>query len=105
METVSSKECNDQQFYLRLKKKASSVTGHKLPENCFRNVYKQICGICERDFSCYMLQGRNVAMNMNSCTAPQENLNDDRPPRPPQYVHAGKEKGMRGEDRMRDRER
>jgi protocatechuate 3,4-dioxygenase beta subunit len=77
METVSSKECNDQQFYLRLKKKASSVTGHKLPENCFRNVYKQICGICERDFSCYMLQGRNVAMNMNSCTAPQENLNDE----------------------------
>ena len=79
METVSSKECNDQQFYLRLKKKASSVTGHTLPENCFRNVYKQICGICERDFSCYMLQGRNVAMNMNSCTAPQENfksLND-----------------------------
>lgn len=70
-------DCNDNEFYSRLTAKAAMVTGHRLPEKCSRDVYTKICGICGRDFSCYMEQGRNVAMNIDSCTAPQNTLSDE----------------------------
>ena len=71
-------ECHDDdEFYSKLTAKASRITGRTLPEQCSRDIYNRICGVCGRDFRCYMEQGRNVALNVDSCTAPQKTLRDE----------------------------
>ena len=63
-------ECHDDdEFYSKLTAKASRITGRTLPEQCSRDIYNRICGVCGRDFRCYMEQGRNVALNVDFCSA------------------------------------